>query len=58
MDRRTGDKWSGDPLLLAALRFYMEQMLGEFPCEEELSAKYQNTPRLDYMMNELKKAWR
>ncbi len=56
MDRRTGDKWSGDPLLLAALRHYTEQMLGEFPCEEELSAKYQNTPRLDRMISELKKA--
>lgn len=56
MDRRTGDKWSGDPLLLAALRQYTEQMLGEFPCEEELSAKYKNTPRLDRMINELKEA--
>lgn len=58
MDRRTGDKWSGDPLLLAALRLYTEQMLGELPCEEELSAKYQNTPRLDHMFDELKRAWR
>ena len=37
MDRRTGDEWSGDPLLLAALQRYVERMLGELPCEEELS---------------------
>ena len=24
MDRRTGDEWSGDPLLLAALQRYVE----------------------------------
>ncbi|MDD3192560.1 MAG: hypothetical protein PHE47_01675 [Oscillospiraceae bacterium] len=53
MDRRTGDEWSGDPLLRDALWLYMEQMLGELPCERELSAKYQNTPRLDQMIGRL-----
>ena len=58
MDRRTGDEWSGDPLLLAALQRYVERMLGERPCEEELSARYRNTPRLDQMIGELEKARR
>ena len=58
MDCRTGDEWSGDPLLLAALQRYVERMLGELPCEEELSARYRNTPRLDQMIGELEKARR
>lgn len=58
MDRRTGDEWSGDPLLLAALQRYVERMLGELPCEEELSARSRNTPRLDQMIGELEKARR
>lgn len=58
MDRRTGDEWSGDPLLLAALQRYVERMLGELSCEEELSARYRNTPRLDQMIGELEKARR
>ena len=58
MDRRTGDEWSGDPLLLAALQRYVERMLGELHCEEELSARYRNTPRLDQMIGELEKARR
>ena len=58
MDRRTGDEWSGEPLLLAALQRYVERMLGELPCEEKLSARYRNTPRLDQMIGELEKARR
>ena len=58
MDRGTGDEWSGDPLLLAALQRYVERMLGELPCEEKLSARYRNTPRLDQMIGELEKARR
>ena len=58
MDRRTGDEWSWDPLLLAALQRYVERMLGELPCEEELSARYRNTPRLDRMIGEMEKALR
>ena len=58
MDRRTGDEWSGDPLLLAALQRYVERMLGELPCEEKLSARYRNTPRLDQMIGELEKSRR
>ena len=58
MDRRTGDEWSGHPLLLAALQRYVERMLGELPCEEKLSARYRNTPRLDQMIGELEKARR
>lgn len=47
-----------DPLLLAALQRYVERMLGELPCEEELSARYRNTPRLDRMIGEIEKALR
>ncbi len=50
MDRRTGDEWSGDPLLLAALKLYAEQMLGELPSEEQLSVTYGRSPRLDQMI--------
>lgn len=45
-------------MLLAALQRYVERMLGELPCEEELSARYRNTPRLDQMIGELEKARR
>ncbi len=41
-------------LLLAALQRYVKRMLGE-PCEEELSARYRNTPRLDRMIGEMEK---
>lgn len=45
-------------MLLAALQRYVERMLGELPCEEKLSARYRNTPRLDQMIGELEKARR
>ena len=45
-------------MLLAALQRYVERMLGELPCEEELSARYRNTPRLDRMIGEMEKALR
>ena len=45
-------------VLLAALQRYVERMLGELPCEEKLSARYRNTPRLDQMIGELEKSRR
>ena len=45
-------------VLLAALQRYVERILGELPCEEELSARYRNTPRLDRMIGEMEKALR
>ena len=58
MYRRTGNDWSGDPLLAAAIHLSIEQMLGELPSDQELSARYSDLSGLDQKIAEAVAQWK
>lgn len=58
MYRRTGDEWSGDPLLAAAIHLSIRQMLEALPSDEELAERYPSLPELDRKIAEAVALWK